>query len=396
VSIDSGKKSALDIVKVLYEAGHRAYFAGGWVRDFIMGRSSDDIDIATDASPEEIVDLFPKTIAVGASFGVVVVVIDDEQFEVATFRNDGRYIDGRRPEGFTSASPEEDAWRRDFTINGMFYDPIVDEIYDFVGGREDLKRGIIRTIGDAGERFTEDRLRMLRAVRFACRWGFPIEENTRNAIKAIAVLLFPSVSMERVRQEFFKMIADGNFGDAVVMMGELGLLEVIFPEIRDVVDTAAAFNRFPEGVSPILYIAALVPRDPQQLCSYLRVSNRERKLMECLQLAQGLLVREGVELMEWAHFYAKPGAEMCLGVAAALIVKDLSEYEARRKTLIEAVERIKSKRPLVNATMLQRGGIEPGQHMGELLRKAERIAINRRLSDPQQVLSAMRDEGFMV
>ena len=165
---------ATSIVKKLQDAGYLAYFAGGWVRDFILKKPSDDIDIATSASVDEVQRLFPKTIPVGVAFGIVIVVQDNHQFEVATFRKDRGYVDGRRPVGIDPASPEEDAQRRDFTINGMFYDPIQDKIFDYVDGMKDLKKGIIRAIGDPNARFLEDRLRMMRAVRYSTRFDFPI------------------------------------------------------------------------------------------------------------------------------------------------------------------------------------------------------------------------------
>lgn len=150
------------IVLKLHRAGFIAYFAGGWVRDYVMDHPSEDIDIATDATPAQIMDLFPHTVLVGLAFGVVIVVSDGHQFEVATFRKDLHYADGRHPQGIEMSTPREDALRRDFTINGMFYDPIEELIHDFVHGQDDIRQGIIRTIGDPYERFFEDRLRMLR------------------------------------------------------------------------------------------------------------------------------------------------------------------------------------------------------------------------------------------
>jgi len=202
---------AAAIVKKLQEAGYIAYFAGGWVRDFILQKPSDDIDIASSATVEEIQRLFPKTIPVGVAFGIVIVVQDGHQFEIASFRKDRGYVDGRRPVGIDPATPEEDAQRRDFTINGMFYDPVQDKIFDFVDGIKDLKKGIIRAIGDPKARFTEDRLRMMRAVRYSTRFNFPIESDTLQAILSQAETLLPSVAMERIWQEFKKMSQFSHF-----------------------------------------------------------------------------------------------------------------------------------------------------------------------------------------
>ena len=173
------KKIATAIVRKLVAAGYTAYFAGGWVRDYLMGHPSEDIDLATDAPPEKIIDLFPKTLLVGVAFGVVVVIVDGHQFEVATFRRDIDYADGRKPSKIELSTAEEDAFRRDFTINGMFYDPLTNQILDYVGGQEDLKKKIIRAIGNPHKRIQEDRLRMIRAVRLSCRFDFQIEEKTK-------------------------------------------------------------------------------------------------------------------------------------------------------------------------------------------------------------------------
>src|SRR5438132_2959903 len=177
------EKIAREICACLREHGHVAYFAGGCVRDMVRGLTPKDFDVATDAPPEVVQKIFPHTYAVGVKFGVVVVVEDGTNFEVATFRSDDAYIDGRRPSAIHFASPEEDARRRDFTINGMFFDPAKDHVIDFVGGRDDLKAKLIRAIGDPAQRFAEDRLRMLRAIRFATVLEFEIESETWNALQ---------------------------------------------------------------------------------------------------------------------------------------------------------------------------------------------------------------------
>src|SRR5213082_2502211 len=178
--------TARTIAVKLREQGHIAYFAGGCVRDMVRNLAPKDIDIATDARPEEVQKLFSRTYAVGAHFGVIVVLENGFQFEVATFRSDGAYLDGRRPVEVHFASAEEDAARRDFTINGMFFDPETDAVIDFVGGRTDLEARLIRAIGDPAQRFAEDRLRMLRAVRFATVLGFEIDAATWDAVRASA------------------------------------------------------------------------------------------------------------------------------------------------------------------------------------------------------------------
>ncbi|PYJ85584.1 MAG: phosphohydrolase, partial [Verrucomicrobia bacterium] len=203
------EQSAREIVRRLRAAGHVAYYAGGCVRDLLSGQPAKDFDVATDARPDVVQKIFPRTYAVGAHFGVIVVLENGFQFEVATFRSDGAYIDGRHPVEVHFASAEEDAARRDFTINGMFFDPEKEEVIDFVGGRGDLERRLIRAIGDPAQRFAEDRLRMLRAVRFATVLGFEIDAATWDAVVASAPSIV-QISAERIREELVKIFLSPN------------------------------------------------------------------------------------------------------------------------------------------------------------------------------------------
>ena len=198
------EETARAIAARLREHNHIAFFAGGCVRDMVRKFPPKDIDIATDARPEEVQKLFPRTYAVGAHFGVIVVLENGFQFEVATFRSDDVYLDGRRPSEVHFSSPEEDARRRDFTINGMFFDPAKNEVIDFVGGRDDLKAKLIRAIGDPAQRFAEDRLRMLRAIRFAAVLEFEIENETWNALQQNSASI-NEISAERIRDELVRI-----------------------------------------------------------------------------------------------------------------------------------------------------------------------------------------------
>jgi len=202
----SPREIASKIVAELQSAGFAAFWVGGCVRDFLLGREPQDFDIATDAKPEQVEKLFPKTIPVGKKFGVIIVVEGGQQFQVATFRAEADYQDGRRPEKVVFANAEADASRRDFTVNGLFYDPLTEKIHDWVGGEKDLRAKNIRTIGQPEERFGEDHLRMLRAVRFAARLGFEIEPETFAAIRALAPKI-KIISAERVRDELLKLFA---------------------------------------------------------------------------------------------------------------------------------------------------------------------------------------------
>jgi putative nucleotidyltransferase with HDIG domain len=226
------KNTSIAIVKTLQEAGHTAYWAGGCVRDMLMGTHPKDYDIATSASPDEIEELFEDTYAIGKSFGVINVVENGYQFEIATFRSDSGYSDGRRPDAVIFSHPAEDALRRDFTINGLFYDPLNDEIHDFVGGQDDIKNKLIRFIGDPHERILEDHLRIIRAVRFKNTLGFGYHPDTYHAIKKHAHLA-DKVSWERVREELNKIIMSEKAPIAFEDMQDTGVLPHILPELEE-------------------------------------------------------------------------------------------------------------------------------------------------------------------
>jgi len=221
---------ARTIVARLVGAGHTALFAGGCVRDRLLGREGHDIDIATSAPPEQVQALFHHTVAVGAQFGVIVVVERGMEFQVATFRADGLYIDGRRPESVAFSTPERDAARRDFTVNGVFFDPLTEAYLDFVGGQEDLNRRVIRAIGDAEARFNEDKLRLLRAVRFAATLEFEIDPATWNAVQTLAREIH-TVSAERVRDELVKIFLSPTRVRGLDLLDASGLLAEVLPEV---------------------------------------------------------------------------------------------------------------------------------------------------------------------
>lgn len=247
----SAKREAAEgIAARLRAAGHTALLAGGCVRDLLLGVEPKDYDVATSARPEEVMALFPRTVTVGARFGVVLVVEGEVATEVATFRSDGAYSDGRRPDEVRyTTDPREDAERRDFTINGMMLDPAqtgVDAVLDAVGGRADLQAGIVRAIGDAGLRFREDRLRMLRAVRFAARLGFTMETGTMAAIRAEAAEI-AVVSRERVRDELTRMLTEGAARRAFELLHETGLLRHVLPEVERMRGVEQPPQFHPEG-----------------------------------------------------------------------------------------------------------------------------------------------------
>src|SRR6266705_2068184 len=240
------EKTARDVVTRLRESGHLAYFAGGCVRDIVRGETPKDFDIATDANPEAVQKLFPHTYAVGAHFGVILVVENGFQFEVATFRADDVYVDGRRPSAVHFSSPEEDAKRRDFTINGMFFDPEKNEVIDFVGGRADLESKLVRAIGDPAARFAEDRLRMLRAVRFATVLDYKIDNPTWDALVASAASI-NEISAERIREELVKIFLSPNRVHGWDLLDQSGLLRTILPELDAMKGCLQPEQFHPEG-----------------------------------------------------------------------------------------------------------------------------------------------------
>src|SRR4051794_35293170 len=240
------EKAARKIARRLHEAGHTAYFAGGCVRDLLRGQVPKDFDIATDAPPKVVQKIFPHTYAVGAHFGVIVVLENEFQFEVATFRSDGAYIDGRHPVEVHFATAQEDAARRDFTINGMFFDPEKDEVIDFVGGRADLERKLIRAIGDPAQRFAEDRLRMLRAIRFAAVLGFEIDPATWDAVRASAESI-KEISAERIREELVRIFLSPNRARGWDLLDASGLMRNILPELEAMKGCEQPPQFHPEG-----------------------------------------------------------------------------------------------------------------------------------------------------
>jgi poly(A) polymerase len=240
------RKTAEEIVKRLQKAGFAAFWVGGSVRDFLLGRDPQDFDIATDAKPGQVEKVFPKTIPVGKKFGVIIVVEGGHQFQVATFRAEADYRDGRRPEKVIFANAEADALRRDFTVNGLFYDPLTQKIHDWVEGEKDLRAKIIRTIGRPEERFGEDHLRMLRAVRLAAQLGFEIEPGTLAAIRTHAAKI-KLISAERVRDELLKLFRPPHATRGLVLLRDSGLLEAVLPELTAMIECEQSPDFHPEG-----------------------------------------------------------------------------------------------------------------------------------------------------
>lgn len=407
------QRVATAIVKKLSEAGHIAYFAGGWVRDFLMKTPSDDIDIATTASVEEVQALFLKTVPVGISFGIVVVVEEGFSFEVATFRKDQGYVDGRRPLSVEPTTPKEDALRRDFTINGMFYDPLKERLYDYVGGQEDIQKKVIRAIGDPHERFLEDRLRMMRAIRYATRFGFAIDLATEKAIVDHAATLFPSVAIERVWQEFKKMSRFAHFDEGLIALHRLGLLPTIFPDLKEVslkeiVRRLRPLKEYPTPCPPIAELIELFPGSSLEkllsLCDFMKLSKEEREFVSYFHHAKEMFRmpadwQQKLEPIEWAHFYARPYSPLCVTIFLAHVSEEekalfKKQHEERMEQLAPFIKRIQERRPVVKAEHLQKEGISSGVAMGKLLKEAERISVNTPSEDPAEVICLLRKSSL--
>lgn len=389
-------KRAKTIVEKLQKEGHTAYFAGGWVRDFLMNHPSNDIDIATTASVDQIAALFDKTIAVGAHFGILVVVIDGESFEVATFRADEGYHDGRRPFSVKAASPMEDAQRRDFTINGLFYDPITEQIFDYIDGIKDIRAGIIRAIGSAHARFAEDRLRMIRAVRYASRFSFAIEHETQAAITSHAYALFPSVSIERIWQELSKMDKYPHFEMALCTLYRLGLLVEIFPELKEVSflyieKRSFAMKRLDPQTPLMIKLFSLFETPTLAIAERFKLSRKQLDEVKLYLSIGPLLNKVDLPPSKWICLYADPLFLPLLKAALLHYPEEEKErlfsfHAAQKEKLHSAIERHLHKKTLLTAQTLIDLGITPGPLLGQIIQKSEEFAINNQIENAADLL----------
>ena len=390
------KKAAEEIVAKLRRNGYEAYFAGGWPRDFLLGRKAKDIDIASAAPPDVVMRLFPNTRAVGAAFGVVQVRRYGRGFEVATFRSDYDYRDGRRPEKVVFSTAKEDAARRDFTINGLFYDPVEDRLIDFVGGREDIRRKIIRTIGDAAARFAEDKLRMLRTVRFACALGFAIDEKTWNAVKRFSPDILV-VSRERIRDELRGILTGPDPGRGLDLLRENGLLKQILPEAVRFAGTrnVSAWLRkpsFPLAMSALLYQTG-DSVDIQQTCRRLKMSGNEiRRVVDILSSREFFNEPDAMGRSARIRLAEKPGIGEHLEFCRARLKAEgqsIGLYTRWRKELA-SLRRNPPPLPLINGDDLIALGCKPGPVLGKILREIENLQYEGSLTSRHDALCYAR------
>lgn len=442
--------AALRIVERLRAAGHEAYFAGGCVRDLLLAIEAKDFDVATSATPDKVLALFSRTFAVGAHFGVILVCQEiagrEIVTEVATFRSDGVYLDGRHPEEVRfSRSVREDVLRRDFTINGMMLDPILQRetcsltsaVLDYVGGQNDLRDGIVRAIGDPRRRFDEDKLRMLRAVRFAARLDYVIEPETERAIRDLAPTI-AQVSRERVRDELTRMLTEGRAHRAFELLDRTGLLKEILPEVYrmhgveqppefhpegDVwVHTLLLLEKLPPGASPTLAWGALLhdvgkpatfshqPPDRIRFNGHvevgakiahgilrrLRFSNEE--CTQILSLVENHMRFGDVEKMKDStlkRFFRLPHFDEHLALHRMDCLSshgDRSLYEFAKQRREEMPEDVVRPTLLVTGRDLIAAGYQPGPQFKEMLRLAEDAQLEGRIHTRDEGLALLREQ----
>jgi poly(A) polymerase len=393
------REFATEIVRKLRESGHQALFAGGCVRDQLLGREPYDFDVATDARPDEVQALFRRTVAVGASFGVIEVLGPKPlKVQVATFRSDDAYIDGRHPVAVHFSSPEDDARRRDFTINGLFFDPVAERVIDFVGGEGDLHDGIIRAIGDPRQRFAEDKLRLLRAVRFAARFQFQIEPATVAAIREMADQI-TVVSAERIADELRKMLTHEQRANGIHLAVELELSRAIVPEMTNwpgAVRVLAAFAEpvtFPLALAAILH--ALSPDAVANICDRLRLSNSDKERIGWLVRHQAALV-EATKLPKSAikPFLAHDGIDELLALHRALArAAQLSEQHVDfcEQCLRDWPPEVIDPPSLITGDDLRALGLTPGPKFKELLDAVRRAQLDEEINTQDQGIELVHD-----
>ncbi len=392
--------AALSVVKRLREHGHQAFWAGGCVRDTLLGHEPSDIDVATDARPERIIELFTKTRKVGAKFGVVMVRQGPHWIETATFRSDLDYQDGRHPEQVVFTTAEEDAQRRDFTINGLFYDPVERQVIDYVGGRKDLEVRVIRAIGDPARRFAEDHLRMLRAVRFSARLGFPIEPVTATAIRDQADRI-NRISPERIREELEKMLVHPTRAGAVRQIADLGLLTHLWPEARWPKDRVAAsvnvLGHLPERVEFMLAMAALLhehmPSEADRICRDLRCSNHQTdRIVWLIEQVDVIHHARALCLPAMKKLIAHPGFDELLELHRAVCLAHglpLDDNEAARERKASIPPEEVAPPPFVTGDDLINQGLEPGPRFKEILDRLYDEQLDNRISSHEEAMERL-------
>jgi poly(A) polymerase len=372
----SNRQAAIEVVRRLQRHGFEALLAGGCVRDMLLGRPAKDYDVATSARPEDVVRLFRRTLKIGAKFGVIVVLTRGRQVEVATFRAEAGYEDGRHPAEVRFTGAAEDAGRRDFTINGMFYDPLKEQVIDYVNGRADLENRIIRTIGGPEERFDEDYLRMLRAVRFSTQLGFTIEPETYAAIGRNAANIV-RISGERIAVELEGILVHPNRAAGAALLVETGLAQAVFPGFTGTraQHAIAVLTQLRAKVDFPLALAAFFAGSETDFalekCEILKLSNKQTRHLEFLLTHRGRLLDADMPLAQLKKLLAEPWFwdlyELERAIQRACGSKEALAALGRLRRRIRDLGAVEVKpKPLLNGHDLMRLGAAPGPALGQL------------------------------
>lgn len=370
----TNREAAIKIIKRLHSKGYEALLAGGCVRDMLLGRRAKDYDVATDARPKDVIKLFKRTLKVGAKFGVVIILIEDKQIEVATFRTETDYVDGRHPSAVKFATAAEDATRRDFTINGMFYNPLNREVIDYVGGQVDLKKQRIRTIGKAQERFGEDYLRMLRAVRFSAQLDFAIEPKTFSAVRRNAKNI-TKISGERIAMELEGILVSPNRSAGMKLLIKSGLAKEIFPGFTSKKEELAVrvLGKLRKKIDFPLGLAALfagcTTKFALDSCKLLKLSRNQTKHIKFLLSNRDKLFDKEMSLAQLKMLVSEAYFEDLYELQKAIQKgqrKSISALVNLRKR-INALGDIELKpKPLLDGYDLMRLGATAGPSLGQL------------------------------
>ncbi len=391
-------ETATRVVRRLQEAGHEALFAGGCVRDMLMQRDPSDYDVATSAHPEIVLSLFRRTQKVGAKFGVILVHEGRHTIEVATFRRDLEYSDGRRPTGVEYTTAKEDALRRDFTINGMFFDPLKNEVVDYVDGREDIQRRVVRAIGDPPRRFAEDHLRLIRAVRFAARLGFEIEPATWVAMQNHAPEI-ATISTERIREELEAIVTHPNRANGFKLLLDSGVLAHCWPQAGHVVKDAERI-RVELGALPHdasfesalgVAFAKLSEADVEATCDALRCSNYTKKTVMWLHANRMSLDHaESLTLADLKLLMANQAFAQAMSICAARVTSETmpsDAFEMIQKRVSSIPPDEVAPPPLLTGHDLEALGLQPGPAYKEILDRVYYAQLNHDIYSRDEALA---------
>jgi len=397
------REFALQVVRQLRDAGHEALWAGGCVRDQLLGLVPKDYDVATSALPEQVRELFGRrrTLSLGAAFGVISVLGRNDSIEVATFRTDGPYVDGRHPQQVCFSTPEHDAQRRDFTINGLFFDPHTEQVIDYVDGRQDLQRRVVRAIGDPSQRFDEDKLRMLRAVRFATTFEFQIDEDTLAAIRAMAEQV-NVVSAERIGAELKKILEHRQRSRGVQLLVDAELLQPLLPEVVELLknqpqqwqETLSGLQRLAKAQLPVALAALLTGIDGATAVGAigrrLRFSNRE--IDRASWLVGSLPLVAQADRLDWPQLQrvlVHDGVSDLMHLAEAMLGADHLGVEFARQRLALPTEQLDPE-PLITGADLLALGLKPGPEFSRVLEHVRDRQLTDQLANTQEALAEVK------